>query len=284
MNWHQAVNSRLLNRFGIEVRRVQPPPPQGALPDFIIIGAQKGGTTSLFHYLAQHPQILRSKRKEVHYFDGGLNPRVDRYAKGLDWYRTQFPPRPASGGHKVFEASPFYLFSPPAPARIAEVLPNAKLITVLRDPVDRAISHYFHAVRRGNETLPIEEAMRIEEERLAGSKDGGNFNTRAYKTHSYKTRGRYHEQLRRYYDQVPAENMLVLSSERMFKNLDATLRQVFEFIGVDPNHAVVNQAPRNVSHNRTPVDDGLRDWLADYFRPHNEALYELVNEDYGWRK
>jgi hypothetical protein len=130
------------------------------LPDFIIVGAQKAGTTSLYHYLRRHRQIRMSWVKEVHYFDNNFH-------KGDFWYRSHFPiDTRSTNGYLVGEASPYYLAHPHAPARISKLLPSARLIVLLRNPRDRAISHYFHQKRAGIETLPMMEAFVKEEERI----------------------------------------------------------------------------------------------------------------------
>src|SRR5579885_2674785 len=128
------------------------------LPDFIIIGTQRGGTTSLYAYLGQHPQIAPAVIKEVHFFD-------NNYERGVGWYRTQFPfliekSIAKNIGQQNFitgEASPYYLFHPHVPERAAKVVPGAKLIVLLRNPIDRAYSHYYHEVELGHEKLSFEQ-------------------------------------------------------------------------------------------------------------------------------
>lgn len=116
----------------------------------------KCGTTSLFYYLAQHPQLIPSATKEVHFFDGRVSLENDTWALGLPWYRAHFPLKISMGdGKKAFEASPSYLFHPWAPERIHATLPNVKLIALLRNPAKRAVSHYLHERRKGRETLPL---------------------------------------------------------------------------------------------------------------------------------
>ena len=115
-----------------------------SFPDFIIIGAQKSGTTSMYAYLEQHPDIIGSLNKEIHFFDGGTNPKVDNFKKGINWYKAHFPLCENVENKKIFEASPLYIFSPLVPKRIANYIPKVKVIALLRNPSDRAISHYFH--------------------------------------------------------------------------------------------------------------------------------------------
>jgi len=254
-----------------------------ALPNFIIIGTQKGGTTSLYRYLAQHPDLIASFTKEVHYFDGGLNPAVDTYALGLPWYRAHFPAQSRCEPPKqCFEASPLYMFNPLVPERIKQVLPAVKLIAILRDPVERAISHYFHEHRKGREPLPIEAALAKEADRLAPIYAQSDYKQRAFIDFSYQARGRYHEQLQRFDGLFPRENMLVLTSESLFTDPHATLGRVLEFVGADTGFSVPNLKPRNVGSNRTDVAPAVYESLRETFRPHNQALYEWAGEDFGW--
>jgi hypothetical protein len=253
------------------------------LPHFIIIGAQKSGTTSLFHYLSQHPQLIRAYKKEIHYFDGGINPSVDTFEKGPAWYRMHFPlERDVRDDQRVFEASPLYIFNPLAPQRMHDLIPEARLIAVLRDPTDRAISQYFHVKRRGFEPLPILEALQAEEERLKPVLEAKAYNDERYRVFSYKSRGVYHEQIKTYLPFFPMSRLLILNSGALFAEPAETLRKVFEFVGVDPDYTVANLKPRNVAANKTDVDPAVYAYLDDYFRPHNEALYELIGQDYGW--
>lgn len=254
-----------------------------ALPDFIIAGAQKSGTTSLFAYLSQHPLLHPSSIKEVHYFDGGLTPEIDTYQLGVNWYRAHFPlQRNVLSNHQVFEASPLYQLNPLVPERISQLLPNAKLIFVLRNPVERAISHYFHELRKGQEDLPIEEALRNEEARIQSVVEANDFKSQTFMSHTYKTRGIYAEQLSRYFEWFSRDNCLVLNSKQLFEQPKETLKRVFEFVETDADFQVPSLQPRNVASNRKQVDSEVYDYLADYFAPRNKKLYELLAQDFGW--
>ncbi len=254
-----------------------------ALPDFIIAGAMKSGTSSLFNQMAQHPRIFPTSKKEVHFFDGGLSPSVDTYRRGEAWYRTHFPLRKEMGaGAKAFEASPLYMFNPLAAARIAALLPEVRIIMALRNPTDRAISHYFHEKRKGREPLPIEEALRSEEKRLEPALAAQDFKDHSFIHHSYKARGMYYAQVERFLNVLPRERVLILNSSDVFADPEGTLRRIFGFVGVDPGMEVRNLGPSNVATNKTAVEAGVHEYLDAHFSGENRRLYELIGEDFGW--
>ena len=253
------------------------------LPGFIIIGAQKSGTSSLFSYLSQHPHLIPSYKKEVHYFDGGLNPDVDNFNKGLSWYQSHFPLKQHCGNNQItFEASPLYLYNPLVPQRISGLNPEVKLIAILRHPVERAISHYFHEKRNNRESLPVLEAFQSEEERLKPIIDKQDYKNDSFIRQSYKSRGLYYEQLVRYLEHFSMSSILVINSELLFTQPEIALRNVFEFVGVDPDFAIKDLRPRNVGDYRSKVGTDAYEYLIDYFEPHNQKLYELIGVDYGW--
>jgi len=253
------------------------------IPDFMIVGAMKSGTTSLFHYLIQHPELIPSLRKEVHYFDGGLNPNYDNFERGIKWYRSNFPLNMLiQKEHKTFEASPLYLFNPLAPERIYNCLPDLKIIAILRNPTERAISHYFHERRKGREHLSIEEALRLEEERLKPVIESKDYKNITFIHYSYKKRGHYSIQLERYLKFFPWERILILESEKLFSQPYETLKKIFRFLEVDPNFKIKDLAPQNQSNNRIHIDEEIYKYLRNYFKPYNKSLYELIGEKYDW--
>jgi hypothetical protein len=276
------IAERALRRAVVEAtrayRRTTSHP--GSLPHFMILGAQKSGTTSLFDYLGQHPQIVRCLVKEVHFFD-------TRYERGQGWYRSHFPAlNEGPPGAVVGEASPYYLCHPHAPRRIRALLPRVKLIAILRNPTERAISHYFHEVRKRRETLPILDALRAEDERIGPEwirmRQDGSYYSRIHRSFSYKQRGIYVDQLERYWEHFDREQLLVLNSDKLFTEPHDTLRQIYEFIGVEPDFLCEDVTARNVGANRTSVPTSVYDTLDRFFRPHNRRLFERIGQDFGW--
>lgn len=259
---------------GVGDERSDPPPARvetahlRKLPDFIIIGTQRGGTTSLYRYLTQHPEVGAAFRKEVHFFDR-------YYEKGLDWYLAHFPER---GDYPmVGEASPFYLFHPAVPGRVHAAVPHAKFIALLRNPIDRAYSQYHHKLRRGLETLSFEAAIDQEAERLAVSDDPVSL---PWRHHSYLARGVYVEQVKRWLDVFPREQLLVIQSETFFRDTEQTLHETQSFLGLPV------QTPEEFrAYHLSEYPDmsaATRRQLQDYFAPYNQQLYDLLGCNYGW--
>ena len=255
------------------------------LPDFLIIGTQRGGTTSLYNYLAGHPCVGRALTKELRYFDVG-------YHLGPRWYRSRFPTaanlavrRWRHGGGMTGEASPDYLFYPHASARLASLLPGARQVVLLRDPVERAWSHWWHQVRRGHEDLSFDDAVAAEDSRLtAGLLDvtGAGVGSLTYHDHhhSYVTRGIYAPQLERWWRFVPREQTLVLRSEDLFEQPAAVFARVQAFIGLPPWERPSYDSFNGMASGA--MSDTTRALLTDRFRPHNQRLEELLERPLGW--
>lgn len=253
------------------------------LPDFVIIGAQKGGTTFLYQLLAQHPHVKPAFLKEVHYFD--LN-----FERGENWYRSQFPSQLRKDRKYVTgEASPYYLFHPHAPRRAAEVIPEAKLIVLLRNPVDRAYSHYNHQVKRvkgaGHETLTFEGAIEAEEERLDGELEkllhDEHYDSFNYRRYSYLSRGAYVDQLFAWSGFFDRSQMLVLRSEDLFDGTREALKSILDFLEI-PDWEPKTPVPIPNKREYTDLSPATRRQLDEYFRPYNQRLYEYLGVDFGW--
>ena len=244
----------------------------GTLPAFVILGAQKAGTTSLFAWLSSHPAVHPGAKKEVHFFD-------NLWAHGVDWYRSFFPENLAHGTF-TGEATPYYLYHPLAPARMAAVLPNARFIVLLRDPVARAISHFHHSRRLDLEPMTtLEEALAAEPARLSGAVEalveGGAERVHAHQHHSYVDRGRYVPQIRRWFSFFPREQFLFLRSENLFTHPSAAVASVCAFLEIPP----VLSAPVLPSENRglyPPAAPQTLAWLRAQFLDDQAALAALL--------
>jgi hypothetical protein len=255
------------------------------LPDFLIIGTQRGGTTSLYKYLVQHPNLSHALTKELRFFD--LN-----YHRGMSWYRSRFPSRRHRETVRrrrgvelmVGEASPDYMFDPHAPARVARDLPEAKLIVLLRDPVDRAYSHYWHQFKRRHESLSFPEAVAAEPQRLAGELErtlaDPSYVSFERHHHSYLARGIYVDQLAAWMELIPRNRFLIERSEDFFQDPPAVFDRVLEFLNL-PEHRLTEYETFN-AFSSGEMDPELRARLVEYFRPHNRRLYEFLDRDFGW--
>ncbi|UCD30635.1 MAG: sulfotransferase domain-containing protein [Planctomycetota bacterium] len=259
------------------------------MPDFIVIGTQKGGSTSMYQYLASHPYVVPSWRKEVDFFDL-------YYSKGVSWYRSFFPSTLYYRFFKEFhkrgfltgEASPYYLIHPHAPKRVSELLPQVKLIAVLRNPVDRAYSHYAGEFEPGYETIDsFEEAIDREEERLEGEYEklveDGNYYSYNHHHYSYLTRGIYADQLTRWFEYFPREQILILSSEDLRTDTSGVFKAVQDFLGLP--HWEPPAFKKHLSRKYTKkLDAETRKRLVKYFIPHNKRLYNLLGKKFDWDK
>ena len=258
------------------------------VPDYLIVGTQRGGTTSLQNALSEHPNITSARlRKGVHYFDTD-------YDRGPDWYRLQFPTRMyaglvqrrTGGPLRVGEASPYYMFHPLAPERIERDLPGVKLIVLLRDPVERALSHHKHEVRRGHEPLDLEAALDAEPDRLAGEadrivRDQPHYVSFPHQTYSYVARGHYADQVEALYRRFGEERVLVLSSERVFAEPIPALRRIMGFLDV-PEH-LPDEFPHMNPTASSQVSELLRSRLRSEFAVSNERLFSLIGERFPWQ-
>jgi hypothetical protein len=227
---------------------------------------------------------MMSWRKEVHYFDRW-------YHLGLSWYLAHFPSR-AYGrlasrrtGHEVavFEATPLYLPNPFVPSRVKAFDPDMKLIAILRDPIERAFSHYRRELSLGRETLSFEDALEAEQERLeSGRSEGaeGFYQSFAYRHHAYATRGLYLDQLHAWEELFPRDQLLVVASEEFFARPAAVLDRISSFLSLPPapseTYAVMNAAPEGA------IEPSTRQRLRERFAEPNAALYAHLGQDFGW--
>jgi hypothetical protein len=250
-------------------------------PSFILIGAQRCGTTSLFRALMAHPQVVRPTfHKGINYFD--LN-----YYRGLSWYRGHFPvteiARRRTGRHgepAAFEASGYYIYHPFAMERIARDLPMVKLVVMLRDPVERAFSAYKHEVARGYEWETFEQALELEDERLEGEigrmRRDPAYESFPHRHHSYRHRGQYAEQLEAVFAWFPRTQVHIISSEAFFAAPAEEYRRLLGFLGLREFEPA--RFDRYNARPGTALAAETRHMLEEHYRPHDERLADLL----GW--
>lgn len=253
-------------------------------PSFVIIGAQKAGTTSFYHLLCQHPSIRSAKKKELHYFD--LN-----YGRGVGWYASRFPftlsrlfGRGSNPENITGEASPYYMFHPLAIPRLAQVLPDAKLIVLLRNPVERAYSHYNHEIKNRTETLSFEAALESEQERLRGESEkivqDGNYRSLRHRNFSYLARGIYADQLEAVFQVFDRKQVMILESDTYFKRPAEVLRQTCSFLQVPEWRP--QTFPKLNEGSYAEMKEATRQFLENYYQAHNQRLFHLLDRTFAW--
>ena len=246
--------------------------------DFLIIGAQKCGTTSLSYFLSQHPDIAFAKVKEVHYFD--LN-----YIKGIDWYKSFFPPKILFRKKLTGEASPYYIFHPLVPERVARIMPGVKLIVLLRNPVDRAYSQYLHELNRGTETMTsFDEAIENEMKQIANEErkliSGELEINPLHQNNSYLSRGYYYEQVLRWNRYFQLSQMHFVKSEDFFLNPESELEGIYRFLNIR-NKLPTDLSPQN-RNPHAPFSLECKVRLNHVFAGDSKKLAGLIGEKFTW--
>lgn len=239
--------------------------PLRPLPSALIIGTMKGGTSTLNAWLRHHPQVMFSAIKEVHFFN-------EHYDRGERWYRTYFPLwEQWLGGRCALEATPAYLYrAAVVMPRMHALVPEARLIVLLRNPVARAISHFGHQVQRGVERRSAAEALMCNEQPGKG------------KPNHYKRRGLYAEQIEHVLRFYPREQLLVLRSEDFFAQPAVAYARVQEFLGLSPQPLPLLSAAENVGQAKAAIPDEVREHLQSYYQEPNRRLQALLPDFPLW--
>ena len=237
-------------------------------PDFIIIGAGKSGTTSLYRYLGRHPQILLPNKKELRFFDRN-------FERGYQWYLAQFPGICDREDWLTGEASPSYFFTPHTAQRLYNFAPQTKIIVMLRNPAERAISGYYQNRKLG-----------IDRRTLAATVEGeiANIQSKSEAELAYGgsiiTEGLYYYKLQRWLKIFPRQQFLIIKSEDFFANPGALVATTCNFIGlpVAANH-------KYLKHNAgsyPQVALEIKQQLQDFYRLHNQRLADFLGKDFNW--
>jgi len=251
------------------------------LPNYLIIGGQKCGTNSLYSYLVNHPNVRPALTKEIRFFD-------KYYDRGINWYKVCFPFKFDQNLNKgrIFtgEATERYLEYPHAPKRVKSVLTNVKLIILLRNPVDRAYSHYSMRFKSGKEKLSFEDAIESEHERTKGEfekmQNNEIYYSSKYFQNSYLDRGIYVDKIKRWMDVFPKEQFLIIQSEKFLENPNKIYQTVLNFLKLPKwqlkKYELIGK------FTRSPMQEKTRKKLTEFFKPHNQRLYDLLEEKFDW--
>ncbi|MGB3532297.1 MAG: tetratricopeptide repeat protein [Microcoleaceae cyanobacterium] len=242
-------------------------------PNFLIIGSSKCGTTSLYHNIIEHPQILPALKKEINFWHDDLK-------QGLNWYRAHFLPYPQTQHYLTGEASPHYLDLQETAQRVFQFCPQMKLIILLRNPVQRAISHYHHWLRLGLEHRNIKEVIQTELDTINYVLQFPIQYQRWYQSINYIARGAYIGFIQQWMAIFPPEQFLILSCENLAAHPEATMKQVFTFLGL-PDLPTCRYTQLNVGHY-PPLSPSLFQLLSDFYQPYNQQLEEYLGNRFDW--
>ena len=257
--------------------------PFRVLPDFLVIGVGRSGTTSLYYYLDQHPSIVKSSYDEIGFFD-------DNFHLGLSWYRsmfttifTKFLIKLKTKYFMTYEVTPWYVRRPWTARRIKKIFPNIKLIIVLRNPIYRTYSHYHLSTQNDEKRdfkVVIKEDMKNISQWNITEKNDSYFSNQVQ--NSKLARGFYYEQIIPWFELFSKEQIMIISSEDLASKTQSTLREIFSFLEL-PIYDIKNTEKVNVS-KYSKMDQETRNLLIDFFRPYNEKLFEYLNREFDWNK
>ena len=257
--------------------------PIRSLPDFIIIGTVRSGTTSLYYNICQHQCVLTAAYDELGFFDSN-------YHLGLNWYRSLFPTLFSKWAVKqktqfaiTGEDTPFYIWNPLVAKRILKILPNIKLIVLFRNPVDRAYSNYHLAVREGSENLSFEDAIQVELKNLDKINDNIKQDVNKYAiARSYIAKGFYADQLKIWLELFRFEQLIIISTEDLESNPQKTLDNIYDFLKIPKNHVLIPEKQKIASYPK--IKDETRKFLIDLYKKSNAELFTMIGQTFDWDK
>jgi len=258
-------------------------------PELLIVGAKRGGTTSLWRYLIEHPGVLPTfpraeKIKGTYYFD-------ENFGRGTQWYLSHFPTvrrrrqveRQLGYAPVTMEASPYYLFHPLAPRRAAELLPDTQVVAVLRNPIERAFSHWKER-RNHTEDLAFVDALALEDERTAGEHErilaDPTYISFPHRHQTYVAQGCYAPMLERWFEAFPRDQVTVLPAEEFYSDPQQLLDELCERVGI-PQRRLENIEPFNAEPS-ADMDPVVRAQLAERMAPEIEAVERLLGRPMPW--
>ena len=257
--------------------------PLRVLPNFFIIGTSRTGTTSMYYYLDQHPSLSKSVYKELGFFDVNFH-------LGLHWYRSLFPSiltkyriKSKTNFFMTYDITPSYIRRPWVARRMKKLFPNAKLVVMFRNPVDKTFSHY-HMSKQHGETRTFEEVIEEDLNNILkwniDTKDDNYFATKV--ENSILARAFYAEQLAIWFELFSKDQILIILNEELVADTKKTVNKVFRFLNL-PEYEIPHMEKANVS-KPSEMNPKTRQTLIDFFKPYNEQLYHLLNKKYDWDK
>ena len=257
--------------------------PIRSLPDFMIIGTARSGTTSLYYDICQHPCVLPAAYDELGYFDSNFH-------LGLNWYRSLFPTLFSKWlvkQKKQFaitgEDTPFYIWDPIVAKRILKNLPKIKLIVLLRNPVDRAYSNYHLGVRSGTENLSFEDAIKLEIKRLEEINEESKSSIEKYAIRrSYLAKGFYADQLKIWLEIFNLNQLLIISTEDLKSNPQKVINKIYNFLEIPDNHKLIPEKQKKAVYPEMKKE--TREFLIDFYKKNNTELFSLIGQKFDWDK
>ena len=280
----RLYDDNIVKKTGIFLRSTAS---QRILPSFFIAGVQKGGTTSLCKYFEQHPQVIQPQRKDVYFFNNELN-----FAKGMGWYKSHFAHKvykaiydQSNGVNAItFDGTPNYFDAPLAAERLHKYFPDTKVILLLRNPIDRAYSNYQMACKFGFEKLSFEEALELEEKRLADETKfapAHPYHSYVYQRLTYKKRGAYINYIKPWAT-LFKQNLMIVKSEDLFMEPNREFGKMLDFLNLNSCDHIQFEV-FNKGEYKSGILPATRQTLVEYYKPFNEQLYQFLKVDYGWR-
>ena len=258
--------------------------PFRVLPECFVIGVVRSGTTSLYHYLGQHPCISSSAYDEIGYFD-------NNYHLGVNWYKSLFPTKftknkiiKKHGKFLTYDVTPFYIYNSLVARRILASFPRAKIISNLRNPIDRAYSNYILMYQDGDTTKTFEEMIQIAMDEIEKNKSKLNDEVYAADTfyQNILARGFYADQLKIWFEKFQKKQILIIPSEDLALKPDQVLTKVFEFL--DLPYFKIKDFTRQNKREYHPMKDETRKLLVEFYKPHNKKLFDMLGNKFDWDK
>ena len=258
--------------------------PFRVLPECFVIGVVRSGTTSLYHYLGQHPCISSSAYDEIGYFD-------NNYHLGVNWYKSLFPTKftknkiiKKHGKFLTYDVTPFYIYNSLVARRILASFPRAKIISNLRNPIDRAYSNYILMYQDGDTTKTFEEMIQIAMDEI--EKNKAKLNDEVYIADTFYqnilARGFYADQLKIWFEKFQKKQILIIPSEDLALKPDQVLTKVFEFL--DLPYFKIKDFTRQNKREYHPMKDETRKLLVEFYKPHNKKLFDMLGSKFDWDK